>query len=154
MLIIINIAQCYTLPSTCSSSFSSCEMTFLDSTPDDSDCWGAAIWDSPQGSMSNTNLCKNLVICKCKKPPTENCEPRLSYLFRKLYVLSIDISLLGITSETKRQFQGLVLGFLFFFFPSPAHLSPAWKLQRSRWLGITLTAQCRPVSLVCHPIQD
>lgn len=32
--------------------------------------------------------------------------------------------------------------------------APAWKLQRSRWLGITLTAQCQPVSLVCHPIQD
>lgn len=42
---------------------------------------------------------------------------------------------------------GILILFLLYF-------APAWIHRRSRWLGITLTAQCQLVSLVCHPIQD
>lgn len=47
------------------------------------DCWGAAIWDCPQGSMSGTkSLEKNWLLASKSNTPTENCEPPMLYFLR------------------------------------------------------------------------
>lgn len=81
-----------------------------------------------------------------------SCEPPI--FKTHIQVESPVIILIGISGEDNASFQGKCEGFSFLFFFAPAHIPPAWKLQRSRWLGITPAAQCQPVSSVCHPIQD
>lgn len=47
-----------------------------------------------------------------------------------------------------RLFSELFLGFFALYHPSCSYNPPAWKPLSSRWLGITLAAQCQLVTLV------